>query len=429
MMRTASVEATGWLPRLRKGAQERFDAVGIPRPTDEDWRQTNVQALGTFATIPSAPASSPDGALESFPLVAALPFRAVLVNGRYDASASRLTGLPAGLRVSGLADALRTAPEALEAHLGRAASFENAPFVALNTAHFADGVVVTVDANFDSDTPLHIVHVATPGHAPATSHPRTLIVAGESSRVTIVESFVALGAGEYLTNAVTEILAGANAKVTHVKIQSEGPEGWHVATVAGHQARGAQIVSHNVSLGARLARNDIGSRLDGEGAECQLYGFYLVDGHQHVDNHTWLDHAMPHCPSWELYKGLLAGRSRAVFNGRIMVRKDAQKTDAKQSNKNLILGDEALVSTRPQLEIFANDVKCTHGATIGRLDDEALFYLRTRGIGKDEAQNVLIQAFADDVIEKIPVRIVREVVLDGLHGRLTQDLEAAKERA
>jgi Fe-S cluster assembly protein SufD len=421
MSPTAGVAATGWLPRLRQGAQERFDVLGIPRPTDEDWRHTNVQAVAAFAATLSAPSSASQATLDAFPLAVTLPCRAVLFNGRYDASLSDVTGLPAGMRVTSLAFALRTSPELLEPHLGRAAAFDNAPFVALNTALFSDGVVVTVDADVEATLPLHIVHVATPGKDPATSHPRTLVVAGSGSRVTVVESFVAFGSGEYLTNAVTEIVAGAAAHVTHVKIQSEGLDGWHVATVAGHQARGATLVSHNVSLGARVARNDIGSRLDGEGAACQLYGFYLVDGRQHVDNHTWLDHAMPHCPSWELYKGLLAGRSRAVFNGRIMVRKDAQKTDAKQSNKNLILGDEAVVSTRPQLEIFANDVKCTHGATIGRLDEESLFYLRTRGIGKDEARNVLIRAFADDVIDKIPVAAVRDVIVDGLHHRLERD--------
>jgi len=421
MSRTASIEATGWLPRLRKGAQERFDALGVPKPTDEDWRHTNVEAVAAFTATHAAPSSASAGALEALPLASTLPCRAVLLNGRYDASLSTLAGLPGGMRVTSLATALVENPGAVEPYLGRAASFEDAPFVALNTALFEDGVVVTVDAGVATAIPLHIVHVATPGAEPAATHPRTLVIAGSGSRVTVVESFVALGAGEYLTNAVTEIVAGPDAHVTHVKIQSEGPEGWHVATVAGHQARGARFVSHNVSLGARLARNDIGSRLDGPGAECQLYGFYLVDGNQHVDNHTWLDHAMPNCPSWELYKGLLAGRSRAVFNGRIMVRKDAQKTDAKQSNKNLILGDEATVSTRPQLEIFANDVKCTHGATIGRLDEESLFYLRTRGIGKDEARNVLIRAFADDVIDKIPLTLVRDVIVDGLHRRLERD--------
>jgi Fe-S cluster assembly protein SufD len=290
--------------------------------------------------------------------------------------------------------------------------------VELNTALFSDGLLVTVDDGIVCPDPLHIVHVAVPGSVPAGSHPRILVVAGEGSQLTVVESFVAIGGGTYLTNAVTEILAGPEARVTHVKIQTESDSGWHVGTVAGHQARGSHIVSHNVSFGALLARNDIGSRLDGPGAECRLYGLYVASGAQHVDNHTSLDHAQPNCPSWVMYKGLLSGRARAVFNGRIVVREGAQKTDAKQSNKNLILGDGALVFTRPQLEIHANDVKCTHGATIGRLDDEALFYLRTRGIGEDDARNVLIRAFADDLIDNIPVPSVRTVLSDALHVRL-----------
>jgi Fe-S cluster assembly protein SufD len=426
MSRTASVEATGWLPRLRTSAQARFDSLGIPNATDENWRHTNVRAVAAFASTLAAPADASAAAVDALPFASTLPCRAVLVNGRYDESLSSLAALPRGLRVKSLAAALATSPETVEPHLSRAASFEDAPFVALNTAMFADGIVVTVDAGVLTAIPLHIVHVAAPSSVPAAIHPRTLVIAAEGSSVTVVESFVALTAGTYLTNAVTEIVAQQDAHVTHVKIQSEGLEGWHVATVAGHQARGARFDSHNVSLGAALARNDIGSRLDGPGAECRLYGFYIVDGEQHVDNHTWLDHAMPNCPSWEMYKGLLAGRSRAVFNGRIIVRQDAQKTDAKQSNKNLILGDEAVVSTRPQLEIFANDVKCTHGATIGRLDDEALFYLRTRGIGKDEARNVLIRAFADDVLDKIPVSAVREVIVERLHHRLDRDVRGAE---
>jgi Fe-S cluster assembly protein SufD len=302
--------------------------------------------------------------------------------------------------------------------MGRAAAFANAPFVALNAASFVDGVVVTIDAHVECALPVHVVHVAVPGETPVAMHPRTLVIAGAGSKLTLIESFVSAGGGTYLTNAVTEILAGAGANVTHVKIQTEGPDGWHVASVAGHQERGSSIVSHNLSFGAALTRNDIGSRLDGPGAECRLYGLYVADGKQHVDNHTWLDHASPNCPSWEMYKGLLAGEARAVFCGRIVVRDGAQKTDAKQSNKNLILGHGALVFTRPQLEIHANDVKCTHGATIGRLDEEALFYLRTRGIGKDEARNVMTRAFADDLIDLIPVPAVRELLSNLLHVRL-----------
>jgi Fe-S cluster assembly protein SufD len=368
----------------------------------------------------AAPAELPPDALDAIPLARALPYRAVVVNGRFDAALSTLAEQP-GVRVRSLAVVLAEAPELLEAHLARVASSENAAFVALNTALFMDGVVVFVDGGVTAD-PLHIVHVAVPGQAPSAAHARTLVVAGASARCTVVESFVTLGTGTHLTNAVTEIVAGADAIVSHVKIQAEDTASWHVAAISGHQARGARIVSHNISLGAAMARNDIGSRLDGPGAECRLYGLYVAGGTQHVDNHTWLDHAMPHCPSWEMYKGLLAGRARAVFNGRIIVREGAQKTDAKQSNKNLLLGDGAMVYTRPQLEIHANDVKCTHGATIGRLDDESLFYLRTRGIGENDARNVLIRAFADDLIDNLPVAPLRPILSDALHARLARDL-------
>jgi Fe-S cluster assembly protein SufD len=411
---------SAWLTRLRDAAAARFDALGIPKPTDEDWRQTNVQPVAAFATtVAPQPELGPD-ALEDIALARALPCRAVLVNGRFDQALSSLT-LPRGVRIRSLAAALAESPEELEPHLGRIASPDNAAFVALNTALFTDGVVVTVDDGVDAE-PIHIVHVAVPGRSPSAAHGRTLVLAGASSRCTVVESFVTLGTGTHLTNAVTEIVAGADAVVSHVKIQTESVSGWHVATIAGLQARGAEIVSHNISLGASTARNDIGSRLDGPGATCRLYGLYVAGGTQHVDNHTWLDHASAHCPSWEMYKGLLAGRARAVFNGRIIVREGAQKTDAKQSNKNLLLGEGALVYTRPQLEIHANDVKCTHGATIGRLDEEALFYLRTRGIGEDDARNVLIRAFADDLIDNLPVPELRPILGDALHARLARDL-------
>ena len=418
MSRTASLEAGAWLSRVRAAARTRFDVLGIPEPTDENWRHTNVRPVAAFARTVADRASVSVADLESVPLASALPCRAVLVNGRFDEALSRLSALPRGIRVRSLAAALAESSEELEPHLGSAASIDDAPFVALNTASFVDGVVVTVDAHAEAQVPLHLIHVAAPGSAPAAVHPRTLVIAGAGSRLTLVESFVAAGGGTYLTNAVTEIVTEADAEVTHVKIQNEGRAGWHVATIAGHQARGSNIVSHNLSFGALLTRNDIGSRLDGPGAECRLYGLYVADGAQHVDNHTWLDHASPNCPSWEMYKGLLAGNARAVFCGRIVVRDGAQKTDAKQSNKNLLLGDNALVFTRPQLEIHANDVKCTHGATIGRLDEEALFYLRTRGIGKEDARNVLIRAFADDLIDLVPVPEIRTILSDALHRRL-----------
>ena len=395
------------LLRLRAEAKTRFDRLGIPKPTDEDWRQTDVRSVASFAGTAAAKVDLGRDALDAMPLATTIPHRAVLVNGRFDEKLSSLDGLPRGVLVKSLASAS-------DDRLGSVASSEKAPFVALNTALFTDGLLVRIEGNVDPKTTLHIVHVTVPGSAPAATHPRTLVIAEAGAGLTLVESFVALGEGKYLTNAVTEIFADKGAKVVHIKIQDEAAGGVHIASLAGQQSNDSTVVSHNVSLGASVARNDIGSRLDGPGAECHLYGLYVVSGKQHVDNHTWLDHAVPHCPSWEMYKGLLAGDARAVFNGRIVVREGAQKTDAKQSNKNLLLGDGALVYTRPQLEIYANDVKCTHGATIGRLDEESLFYLRTRGIGKDEAKRVLVRAFAGDLIDKVPVPAIRTYLTGAL---------------
>lgn len=414
MSGTASIEAAAWLQRVRAGAKARFDLLGIPKPTDEDWRQTDVRSVAAFAEVLAEKTEVKRAALDALPLATTLPCRAVLVNGKFDEALSSLGQLPRGVHVGSLAKALRESSETLEAHLGKAASGENAAFVALNTALFTDGILVRAEANAQADAPIHIVHLAVPGATPFAIHPRTLVIAEAGARLTVVESFVGMGDGTYLTNAVTEIVAGDGAAVAHVKIQNEAAGAVHIAALAAHQAKDSHVVSHNVSLGASVARNDIGSRLAGAGAECHLYGLYVASGRQHVDNHTWLDHAVPHCPSWEMYKGLLAGNARAVFNGRIVVREGAQKTDAKQSNKNLLLGDGAMVYTRPQLEIYANDVKCTHGATIGRLDEESLFYLRTRGIGKDDAKRVLVRAFAGDLIDKIPVPELRAFLSSSL---------------
>ena len=397
--------------RLKADALARFEALGIPRPTDEDWRQTNVQPVAPFATKPAGPATLDAGALAAAtPLAELLPVRVVLVNGRFDRSLSRLGALPANVRVESMTD---------HGGLSSAAPFDDRAFVALNTALFEDGVLVTVEDGVHLEEPIHILHGAVPSREPRSIHPRVLIVAGTGAHAVVVESYVTVGSGAYLTNAVTEILAADDAQVEHVKVQTEGPDAWHIATVAGRQGRDARVRSHNVALGAKLARNDIGSRLLGPGAECHLYGLYVADGAQHVDNHTSLDHAAAHCPSWEMYKGVLAGSARAVFNGRIIVRPDAQKTDAKQSNKNLLLSDDAVVHTRPQLEIFANDVKCTHGATIGRLDETSLFYLMTRGIGRDEAREMLVHAFAGDVLAKIPVRALADRLAATLASRLS----------
>ena len=410
-----------WLGRLRRDARKAFDDQGLPAPGNEDWRQTNVQPL---ATIPFEPApASPGADLDGHPLADLAPVRVVMANGRFASKLSRLGAVMSGVRIECLSRTLAEAPETIEPYLGRVAPWERHPFAALNTALFEGGVIVEIAPGVAAAA-VHIVHLTTPAEHPVAVFPRVLVLAGAGSKATVVESFVSTGPESTLTSAVTEIVVGENAQIDHVKVQAESDAAWHVACVTGRVARHGRLASHNVSWGARLARNDIGAVLDGEGASCHLYGLYLADGSRHVDNHTWLDHAKPHCPSWEMYKGILAGTARAVFNGRIIVREGAQKTDAKQSNKNLILSDGGVVYTRPQLEIYANDVRCTHGATIGRLDEAALFYLRSRGIPAREARDLLVHAFADDVLGKIPHEGARAAVGRALFARLARDLEA-----
>jgi Fe-S cluster assembly protein SufD len=271
---------------------------------------------------------------------------------------------------------------------------------------------------------VQVVHWSTGGSRPTAAHPRLLVLAGEGSEATVVETFLGRPPARTLSNAVAELVVAAGAVLHHVRVVDEG-EAWHLGAVQAHQARDSRLISHNLCLGAALTRIDLGSVLDGEGAECLLHGFYVAEGRQHVDNHTFLEHAQPHCPSRELYKGILSGGARAVFNGRILVRPAAQKTDAKQQNRNLLLSGESTVYTRPQLEIYADDVKCTHGATIGRLDEQAMFYLRTRGIGEKEARALLLRAFAAEILEPVPVPALRQCLEQLVAERLHLEVEPA----
>jgi len=293
--------------------------------------------------------------------------------------------------------------------LGAVAPWRDRTFAALNTASFREGVLVEAGKGVAAGRPVEIVHVALPStDSPVAIHPRVLVRAGDQAELNVVEWFVCAGKAPYWNNAVTEVVVGENAFVEHVRIQDDAETGFHVASVDAVQAANSRFRSHNVAFGSALARTDIGSRLNGPGAEAFLYGLTVTGKRSHVDHHTALDHAVPHCPSHELYKSILWDRARYVFNGRIIVRPDAQKTDAKQSNRNLLLSDDAVVFTRPQLEIYADDVKCTHGATIGRLDRDALFYLRARGLGPVEARALLIRAFAGEVLEHLSDSRLRE---------------------
>jgi Fe-S cluster assembly protein SufD len=290
--------------------------------------------------------------------------------------------------------------------------------VDLNAAFFEDLATLRVAPKTAVREPIHIVSIAMPHARPALVAPRLAIEVGEAAEMTIVESYATIGDAAVLTTAVTDITLDAGAIVNHVKIQRESASAFHLASMFVTLARSATFTSQAVTLGGRIARNDIVAVLDGEGAECTLHGLYLADGDSLVDTHTVIDHAKPHCPSHEIYKGILAGRSRAVFNGKIIVRPDAQKTDAKQTNKALLLSDDALINTKPQLEIFADDVKCTHGAAIGQLDEDAMFYLRARGISEIDARSLLIHAFASQVVDGIKIGAVREGVMNAMEEKL-----------
>ena len=362
---TKQPAAEPWLQQLRETAFQRFAELGFPTTHDEEWRFTNVAPI----------------ARASF----------------HVAAAKQLLRIPNGVRELSLADA--------KPHLAQHAAFHRNAFVALNTAFLNQITVLQIPRGAVIEEPIEITCEASEQPGRVAVHPRTLILVGADAHCTIVETYK--GQGAYFTNAVTEIVAGDASVVDHYKVQLEGREAFHVATMQATLGRSANFSSHSISLGGALVRNDANATLS-EGTEATLNGLYLVNGTQHVDNHTVIDHAKPHGTSHEVYKGILDGHAVAVFNGRIIVRKDAQKTDSKQTNKNLVLSDDAVINTKPELQILADDVRCTHGATIGQLDDEAMFYLQSRGIGKHDARSLLTYAFAQDIIDRIKVPSLKE---------------------
>jgi Fe-S cluster assembly protein SufD len=403
---------------LRQQAIERFAALGFPTPRQEEWRLTNVAPLvqETFHRAVEDPNIVDPGQVAAFDFAAQA--RLVFVNGRFSERLSTLGALPAGTVVASLAEALERMPDRVEPWLGRHAKFDDHPFVALNTAFLRDGAFVWVPPGAVAG-PVHLLFLAFPEDGrPTVSYPRNLFLTGESSRLTVVETYA--GTGTYLTCPVTELVAGPNSVVDHYKVQRESRDAFHVATFQIEGQRASVPSSHSISIGGALVRNDVNAVLNGEGIDCILNGLYLAEGRQLVDNHMRVEHAKPHCASHELYKGILDGRARSVFNGLIHVHPGAQKTDAKQSNRNLLLSREAVANSNPQLEIYADDVKCTHGSTVGQLDDDAVFYLRSRGIGAEAARSLLTYAFASDIVERIKVEPVRKDLEEFLFARLPQ---------
>jgi Fe-S cluster assembly protein SufD len=400
-----------WLSLLRRDAFERFLERGFPTTDEEDWRFTSVAPLAatSFALAQGLPVPAGSSIDEARYSPDWARHELVFVNGLYVEELSSPAVLPDNVVVESLSRALDTHADELEAVLSLPGSDSRTIFSDLNLAFLDDGAFVFVPENTSVDVPIHLVfHTAV--SAPAVSHPRTVVLVERGARVSIVESYVGSEGSVYFTNTASDVLAAGGASVDHYKIQRESRSSFHVGSHRFLQARGTTLQNHSVSLGARLARNDIHSLLDGEGADLTLNGLYVVGGSQHVDHHTLIDHKEPHCTSRELYKGVLDDASSGVFNGRIIVRGHAQKTNAQQSNKNLLLSEDALVNSNPQLEIHADDVKCAHGATIGQLDKESLFYLRSRGIGLEEARNILTRAFMADVSDRIRIAAVRDAM-------------------
>ncbi len=398
--------------RCARPALARFAELGFPTLRQEDWRFTNVAPI---ANLPFKPVFEPSMEGLGPERIAKSTFgrleaaRLVFVDGHCVAELSAPGRLPPGVVVGSLAGALAGESGLLEKNLGRWAQEEAGPFAALNMAFFQDGAFILVPPGKVLETPVHLLFISTAKETGATSHPRNLILTGAGSRATVLESYVSLGEAPGFTNAVTELVLDEGAVVEHCKFQNEGLNAFHI----GHPPRSvwdptANLTSHSIATGAKLSRNNIRACLAGAGVQCVLNGLYLTRADQLADHHMVVEHAAPHCASHEYYNGILEGRSKGVFHGRILVRPAAQKTDAKQTNKNLLLSEDATVDTKPQLEIYADDVKCTHGATVGQLNEESIFYLRSRGLAAETARRMLIHAFAGEIIERIRHKPARE---------------------
>ena len=404
--------------RLRREGLEVFEEIGLPSKRQEEWRKTNVAALGrtSFRRASGGTSGLTPEKIRPFLLPDCIDL--VFVNGRFSAELSRPDTLPEGVFAGSLADAMARHGDLVEKHLGRHADGKH-PFVALNTAHVEDGAFIHLPRGVAVEKTIHLLFLGTAEDGDAVvSYPRNLFVAEQSSEVTVVESYCGFGDEQYFTCPVTEIVGEANSVVDHYRLGQESLGAFHIATQKIHLERDTNFFTHSVNHGGALVRNDIQAMLDGEGIHCTLNGLYLARGSQHVDHQMRVDHAKPNCHSYELFKGILEDRARAVFNGRIYVHQDAQKTDAKQSNRNLLLSKDALVHSNPQLEIFADDVRCTHGSTTGHLDDEAVFYLRSRGIGEEAARSLLTYSFAGEVLDEIRLEAVRKDLEEFLFTRL-----------
>lgn len=397
-----------WLRRLREDGFARFCQTGFPTTRDEDWRFTNVSAIARTSFQPAGSAKLSEQDVAAFRVKGADP-QLVFVNGRFSPELSRVNNLPRGLTATSLREQIEQHPETLEKHLGKYADARRDPFCALNTAFVGDGAYVHVARGVVVESPISLLYLSTKEDGPTVTHPRNLIVAEDESQVAVIEDYASVGGESVaLSNAVTELVAGESTIAQHYLIEREHLRAFNVQTLRIQQGRSANVASHSLLLGGGLVRNNVHPVLAGEGGECLINGLFLGTGRQHLDNYMHVEHAAPHCGSRQFYNGILDGQAHGVFHGRIVVHKEAQKTDAKQTNRNLLLSDDAQIDTKPQLEIYADDVKCTHGATIGQIEENALFYLQSRGISEAEARRLLLMAFAEECVERMHASAARE---------------------
>ncbi|HLL75398.1 MAG TPA: Fe-S cluster assembly protein SufD [Pyrinomonadaceae bacterium] len=413
-----------WAARLSEGAFEVFEREGFPVTTQEDWKYTNVAPIARASFEPAARDGGTVGveALKVRLFPESSRTTAVFANGHFRPELSSLAGLPEGVIVADMSAAITEHEPLLREHLSRAADFSRNSFTALNTAFLGAGILIHLPAGAQLSAPLHLLFVASKSDAQLLVSPRVLVVAEADSSATVVEDYESADGSSHLTNAVVEVFVKERARVVHYKRQAEGDAAFHVAATHAELAAGSSYDLTTITQGARLSRHEISVRLLAEGAECWVDGLYIAGAGQHADTHSTIDHVAPRCASHQLYKGILDGDGRAVFNGRVFVRRDAQQTDARQTNKNLLLSPDARVDTKPQLEIFADDVKCSHGATVGQLEEEELFYLLSRGLHPELARNLLTYGFAEELVEKIKIDSIKrrldEAILNRLHARL-----------
>ncbi len=406
------------LTTLRRAAFDRFGQLGYPTTRHEQWKYTSVKPIAEAALrLADAPLTPPHQRELAEYVFSDDEHRLVFVNGRFDPALSAGAAplpLPRGVHLDSLANAPPGNAATIQSHLARHAGYDDAAFVALNTAFLHDGAFIRIERGVVVEKPIHLLFITRPGHAPGVVHPRVLIIVEDNASATVIETYAGPDGSKYFTNAVTEVVVGEKSSIDHYRIGREGDGAFHISRLNLHQSRSSNVTSHFATLGGAMVRNEINAVIDAEGCNCDLYGVYAASGTQHVDNHLRVDHLKPHCNSRELFKGILDRHATGVFRGRIFVAPGAQKTDAKQTSRSLLLSDTARARSAPQLEIFADDVKCTHGATIGQLDEDAMFYMQARGISQGDARNMLIFAFANEALAEVrhqPIRTKLEALL------------------